>query len=232
MRKLLPLFVILLLCNLTWAQIPSPKEHFGFNIGDDYMLATFTQTEAYFKKLATSDRVKLVTIGKTEEGRDQPMMIVTSPENHKKLARYQEISTKMARAEGLTDAQAKAMAEEGKAIVWIDGGIHSNETVAWMQLIETAYQLTTRKDPEVMRILDNVVILLTHINPDGQELVANWYMRNPTPEKRSLDNLPRLYQKYAGHDNNRDFFILNQNESINIARIQYSEWFPDRKSVV
>ncbi len=226
MRKLLPLFVILLLCNSTWAQIPSPKEHFGFNIGDDYMLANFTQTEAYFKKLAASDRVKLLSIGKTEEGRDQPMMIITSPENHKKLARFQEISTKLARAEGLTDAQAKAMAEEGKAIVWIDGGIHSNETVAWMQLIETAYQFTTRTDAEVMRILDNVVILFTHINPDGQELVANWYMRNPTAEKRTLDYLPKLYQKYAGHDNNRDFFMLQLKETQNVGRQLFVDWIP------
>lgn len=226
MRKLLPLFIILLLCNIAWAQIPSPKEHFGFNIGDDYMLANFTQTEAYFKKLAASDRVKLLSIGKTEEGRDQPMMIITSPENHKKLARFQEISTKLARAEGLTDAQAKAMAEEGKAIVWIDGGIHSNETVAWMQLIETAYQFTTRTDAEVMRILDNVVILFTHINPDGQELVANWYMRNPVIEKRTLDHLPRLYQKYAGHDNNRDFFMLQLKETQNVGRQLFVDWIP------
>jgi Zinc carboxypeptidase len=224
-------FLILLLtvCVGTIAQaqtIPSPKEHFGFNIGDDYMLANFTQTEAYFKKLATSERVKLLTIGKTEEGRDQPMMIITSPENHKKLARYQEISQKMARAEGLNDAQARLLADEGKAIVWIDGGIHSNETVATMQLIETAWQLTSRKDAETMRILDNVVILLTHINPDGHEMMANWYMRESKPEKRSLDNLPRLYQKYAGHDNNRDFFMLQLKETQNVGRQLFIDWIP------
>lgn len=226
MRKLLPLLILALVCHVGWAQIPSPKEHFGFNIGDDYMLATYTQTESYFKKLTTSDRVKLVNIGKTEEGRDQPMLIVTSPENHKKLARFQEISTKMARAEGITDAQARELANEGKAIVWIDGGIHSNETVAWMQLIETAYQLVSRKDAEVTRILDNVVILLTHINPDGQELMANWYMRNATPEKRSLGQLPRLYQKYAGHDNNRDFFMLQLKETQNVGRQLFVDWIP------
>src|SRR4051812_2671585 len=89
--------------------IPTPKEHFGFAIGDDYNLATYTQTEAYFKKLATSDRVKLVDIGPTEEGRHQYMLVVTSPDNHKKLDRYKEISTQLARAEGVTDEQAKAM---------------------------------------------------------------------------------------------------------------------------
>ncbi|MCU0341243.1 MAG: M14 family metallopeptidase [Spirosomaceae bacterium] len=229
MKKLFPLLLVVLwACTFTsWAQVPTPKEHFGFNVGDDYMLATFTQTEAYFKKLAaTSDRVKMVNIGKTEEGRDQPMLIITSPDNHKKLARYQEISQKLAHAEGLTDAQARELANEGKAVVWIDGGIHSTETVAWMQLIETAYQLTSRNDAENMRILNNTVILMVHINPDGQELTANWYMRNPTPEKRALEYLPRLYQKYAGHDNNRDFFMLQLKETQNVARPLFVDWIP------
>ncbi|GAB3883037.1 M14 family metallopeptidase [Spirosoma agri] len=220
--------VLLLLMQTTgWSQtLPSPKEHFGFSIGDDYQLATFTQTEAYFKKLAASDRTKLVDIGLTEEGRHQFMMIVSSPENIKKLDRYKEISQKMARAEGLTEEQARAMSAEGKAIVWIDGGLHATETVGTHQLIETAWQLVSRKDPETMRILDNVVILLTHANPDGQEIVSNWYMREPKPEKRSLDNLPRLYQKYVGHDNNRDFFIMNMKESQNIGRQLFVEWIP------
>ena len=97
--------------------VPSPKEHFGFTIGDNYNLATFTQTEAYFKKLTGSDRVKLVTIGQTEEGRNQCMIIVTSPANHAKLDRLKEISTKLAHAEGITDEQAKALAAEGKTVV-------------------------------------------------------------------------------------------------------------------
>lgn len=229
MRKLIQVFALvgLLSYQLSYAQsIPSPKEHFGFNIGDNYHLSNYTQTEAYFKKLATSDRVKLVDIGLTEEGRHQYMMIVTSPENHKKLARYQQISQQLARAEGLSDDQARALAAEGKAIVWIDGGLHSTETVGTMQLIETAWQMISRKDPETMRILDQVVILFTHANPDGHELVGNWYMREPKPEKRSLNNLPKLYEKYAGHDNNRDFFMLHLKESQNIARQLFVEWIP------
>ncbi|MFD1141042.1 M14 metallopeptidase family protein [Larkinella insperata] len=235
MKKLfLPVFIALLSFQLTPVQaqsganpaIPSPREHFGFNIGDDYQLATYTQTEAYFKKLAASDRTKLVDIGLTEEGRHQYMIIVSSPENLKKLDRYKEISTTMARAEGLTDEQARAMAAEGKAVVWIDGGLHATETVGTMQLIETAWQLVSRKDPETLRILDNVIILLTHANPDGQELVSSWYMREPKPEKRTLDHVPRLYQKYVGHDNNRDFFIMNMKESQNIGRQLFIEWIP------
>ncbi len=207
--------------------IPTPKEHFGFSIGDNYQLANYTQTEAYFRKLAAaSDRVKLVEIGKTEEGRNQLMLIVTSPANQQKLERYKEISQKLAHAENLTDEQARGLAAEGKTVVWIDGGLHATEVVGAHQLIETAYQLISRKDPETMRILDQVIILITHANPDGQELVSNWYMRQAQQEKRTTDQLPRLYEKYAGHDNNRDFYMLNLKETQNIAKQLFVEWFP------
>jgi hypothetical protein len=205
--------------------VPSPKEHFGFNIGEDYKLANYTQTEAYFKKLSASPRTKLVDIGLTEEGRHQWMLIVSSPENIKNLDKYKDISRKLALAENLTDAQAKTLSQQGKAIVWIDGGLHATETVGTHQLIETAYELTSRTDAETMRILNDAVILLVHANPDGQELVSNWYMAQKDPAKRNM-NIPRLYEKYIGHDNNRDFFMMNMKESQNITRQQFLEWYP------
>ncbi|GGB17552.1 M14 family metallopeptidase [Puia dinghuensis] len=226
--------LLLLLLGFTTAQsqqpdasIPTPKSHFGFTIGDNYQLATYTQTEAYFQKIAAaSPRAKFTIIGKTEEGRDQFMLLVSSPENIKNLDHYKAISQQLAHAENLTDEQARALAAEGKAIVWIDGGLHANEVVGAHQLIETAYQLLSRTDPETVNILDKVIILLTHANPDGQQLVSNWYMRKPSPESRSLDALPRLYEKYAGHDNNRDFYMLNLKETQNIARQLFVEWLP------
>lgn len=221
------LSLLLLTAFISNAQVPTPKEHFGFNIGDNYMLATYTQTEAYVKKVAAaSDRAKYVDIGKTEEGRSQFMMIITSPENQKKLDRYKEISRKLAHAEDLTDQEARTLAAEGKTVVWIDGGLHATEVVGAHQLIEIIYQLTTRKDAETMRILNDVIILCTHANPDGQELVSNWYMRNATPERRSTNQLPRLYEKYAGHDNNRDFYMMNLRETQNINNQLYIEWLP------
>ena len=148
--------------------LPSPKEHFGFSIGDNYKLATYSQTEAYFKKIASaSDRVNLVDIGTTEEGRSQYMMIVSSPGNIKNLSRYKEISQKLARAEGISAEDAHKMSVEGKAVVWIDGGLHATETVGTHQLIETIWQLASRNDPETLRILDEVIILMVHANPDG-----------------------------------------------------------------
>jgi hypothetical protein len=208
-------------------ELPSPKQHFGFSIGDNYKLATYTQTEAYFKKIAAvSDRVQLVNMGVTEEGRTQYMMIVSSPGNIKNLARYKNLAEKLARAENLSDDQAQTMALEGKAVVWIDGGLHATETVGTHQLIETLWQLVSRNDPETMKILDEDIILLVHANPDGQELVSGWYMSNPDSLKRSFSQLPRLYQKYVGHDNNRDFYMMNMKESQNISRQLYVEWMP------
>jgi len=206
--------------------IPSPKEHFGFNIGDDYQLANYTQTEAYFKKLAASSpRAKYVDMGLTEEGRHQLMLIVSSPENMKKLDFYKNISQKMARAEGLTDAEAHKLASQGKAVVWIDGGLHASETVGAHQLIQTAYDFVSRNDEETKRLLDHDIILFVHANPDGQELISNWYMGEKDPKLRNM-NVPRLWEKYIGHDNNRDFYMMNMKETQNITRQQYLVWLP------
>ncbi len=227
MRSVFITLLLLIGVGLSAQTVPSPKQHFGFNIGDNYQLATYTQTEAYFKKLAAaSDRVKLVDIGKTEEGRTQYMVIVSSPANIKQLEKYKSISQRLARAENLTNAEAQQLAKEGKAVVWIDGGLHATETVGAHQLIETMWQFVSRNDEETQRILNDAIILFVHANPDGQELVSNWYMRHADTLKRSLNNLPRLYQKYIGHDNNRDFFMNNMSETRNMSRQQYIEWIP------
>ncbi|WP_031499751.1 M14 family metallopeptidase [Bryobacter aggregatus] len=225
---LLPSLLALGLCLPVEAQrkITTPKEEFGFHIGDDYMLATYTQFEKYVQKLAKeSDRMKLVSIGKTAEGREQYMAIVSSPANIKNLARLKEISHKMATAEGVSEEAAQAMAKEGKAVVWIDGGLHATEVLGAAQLIEMIYQMNSRSDEETLRILNDVVILFVHANPDGMELVSTNYMRNPEPAKRRYV-AERLYQKYVGHDNNRDFFMSTQKETQNINRQLYLEWIP------
>src|SRR5205085_9373195 len=157
--------------------VTTPKEAFGFNVGDDYRLATYTQFEKYWRTLAAqSDRAKLVEIGKSEEGRPQLMMIVSSPANLAKLDRYKEISRRLALGQARDSAEARALAKEGKAVVWIDGGLHATEVLGAHQLIETSYQLLSRTDRETTRFLDDCIILLVHVNPDGLALVSNWYM--------------------------------------------------------
>jgi hypothetical protein len=209
------------------ASITTPQQQFGASIGDDYFLTTYTQLEEYWTKLdRESDRMQLVDIGRTEEGRIQWMAVVSAPENLKQVDRYREISRRLALAENLTDDQARALAAEGKAVVWIDGGLHASEVLGAQQLIETVYQLVSRSDAETLRFLRDVIVLAVHANPDGHELVANWYMREPTPALRTLTGVPRAYQKYVGHDNNRDFYLVSQAETVNMNRVLYKEWFP------
>src|SRR5499427_1834472 len=208
-------------------KVTTPLEQFGHNIGDDYFLVNYSQMVDYWKKLAQqSSRMKLVEVGHTAENRPLYMAIITAPENHKKLERYKEIARRLALAENLTDEQAHALAAEGKAVVWIDGGLHATEVLGAQQLLELVYQMVSMNDPETLRILKDVILLATPVNPDGMELVSNWYMREQDPMKRSTNGLPRLYQKYIGHDNNRDFYMSNQPETEAINRIFFHEWLP------
>jgi hypothetical protein len=220
---------LLLIAGAASAQshITTPKEEFGFSFGDDYQLATYRQLAAYWQKLdRESDRITVQEIGRTSEGRPHLMAIVTSPENQRNLARYKETSRRLALADGLTDNEARSLAKEGKAVVWIDGGLHASEVLGAQQLGEMVYQMVSRSDEETIRLLNDTIILFVHANPDGHDLVADWYMRNPVPEKRTSAGLPLLYHPYIGHDNNRDFFASTQKETENINRVLYHEWFP------
>ncbi len=207
--------------------ITTPKQFLGFNIGDDYQLANYKQYSAYLTQLAKeSDRFKLTKIGVTEEGRDQLMGILTSPTNHKNLDRYRAIAAKLARADGVTQAEARKLALEGKAVVWLDAGLHATETLCAQMMMETIYQFLSSNDTETLRILDDVIILCVHANPDGMDLVVDWYMKEKDEARRTYAGLPRLYQKYVGHDNNRDFYANTQAETKNMNRVLYREWYP------
>lgn len=208
-------------------RVTSPKAQFGFDIGADYHLVNYTQLEAYWQKLAReSNRVKVERIGTTAEGRPMWTLVISAPENIAKLDRYREIASRLAHAEGLTDAEARALAREGRAVVWIDGGLHATEVLGAQQLIQTVYELLSGTDAETMRFLADNVILCTLVNPDGMELVSNWYNRTADTLKRSTNGIPRLYQKYVGHDNNRDFYIANQPETQAINNVLYRTWYP------
>jgi hypothetical protein len=211
----------------TSTRVTTPRQFFGFNIGDDYQLATYTKFTEYLHKIENeTTRLKVVEIGKTSEGRPQLMAIVTSAENLKRLDRYREISSQLAHAGGLTDDQAHALAKEGKSIVWIDGGLHATEVLGSQQIIENVYEMVSRTDPETMRFLNDDIVLYVIANPDGMDLVSNWYMRHQEPTQRSTNGLPVLYQKYAGHDDNRDSYMSNLPETTNMNRVMFLEWFP------
>ena len=190
MRSILAALVLATAVTPVRAQthITTPKEEFGANFGDDYFLANYKQISGYWRKLAKeSNRIALQEIGKTAEGRPHLMAIVTSPENHKKLARYKEISSRLAHAEGLTDDQARALAKEGKAVVWIDGGLHATEVLGAQQLGEMVYQMVSRNDEETQRFLNDCIILFVHANPDGNEQACKDCVGNMLHESRQAE---------------------------------------------
>jgi len=213
------------------AAVPTPESVIGFAPCSDYKLATYEQIADYFRRLdAASDRMQLVDIGRTAEGRTQLLAVISSEANMKGLARYKQIARALALARDdqgrpLTDDQARQLAREGKAVIWIDFGLHSTEvahgqTAPWM-----AWKAVTEETEEMRAIRDNVIFLLVpNMNPDGTTLVAEWYMKHVG--KPWEMNIPALYHKYVGHDNNRDWFMFNQPESRNVARQLYAEWFP------
>lgn len=206
--------------------VPVPEEVLGFKVGADYHLATYTQAIQYFKKLEeNSDRIKLFDFGKTSMDQDMTYAVISSPENLSKLDHYKQISKRLSLARGLSEAEAKKFAQEGKAVVYIDGGLHASECAPAQHNIQLAYNLVTAKDAKTLRILDDVILVLVFANPDGMNLLAEWYHPNVgTPYE--VSRMPWLYHKYAGHDNNRDSYVANLVETQHLTKLVNQEWFP------
>ena len=195
--------------------LPTPESVLGFKPGTDFKLATYDQSIAYLKALsASSSYVKLVEAGKTTQGRTMYFALISDPKNLASVDRYREINQRLAHPEGLTDAEAHRLAREGKAFVHLDGGCHASEVAGAQMMPQLAYDLVSRAaDAGVKEILDNDVVLLwPTMDPDGQQMVGEWNAKNAgTPYENSP--LPRLYQEYVGHDNNRDAYMINMIES-------------------
>jgi hypothetical protein len=223
---------ILLLLSLPTAigaqrgAIPTPESVFGFRVGADSQLIGYDQSINYFKRLAAaSNRIRLIEVGKTSTGHAWTAAIISSPENLARLADYRRINMRIAHPEGLTDSAARNLARQGKVIVDISGGLHASEIAGSQHTPQLAYELLSRaNDPQIKEIFDNTILFLwPSINPDGQDIVVNWCRatyegKNPPPME--------LYQKYIGHDNNRDSYMLNVVESRVIQRT-WREWEPD-----
>lgn len=207
--------------------IPTPESVLGFRVGDDYELASYDESLAYFMALAeTSDRVELRQVGRTSLGLDWYIALISDPKNLTNVEHYREIAQRLAHPERLTDEEGHALAREGKAIVAIDGGLHATETAHGQHTIQLAYDLVTEKEGDISRaILENVVLVLWFsINPDGQNMIVEWYESNLGTEFE-VSRMPRLYQKYVGHDNNRDGYGLNMLESRVVSQVM-RHWEP------
>ena len=209
------------------AQVPTPVDVIGFEPGADHVLADYDQIQSYFRALdAASDRVIVEEIGTTTLGKPMLLAFISSEENLRNRERYREINRRLALAEGLTDAEATALAEQGRATVWIDGGLHATELAPSMHTPKLAYWLATEESAEARNIRENVILLLMpNMNPDGLDIVTDWYRANlGTPFETAP--VPELYHHYVGHDNNRDAYMFTQLETKTLANILYREWYP------
>ena len=227
MRKIsqICILALLLLPAGLGAAVPTPASVLGKTPGDDFYLASYTDAKKYFETAAKgSDRIKLFVAGKSTRGQDIIYAAISSPENLAKLDHYKEVSRRLALSRGLTDEQALALARESKPFVHIDGGLHSSEVAGGQHSIILLYKLLSSNDAQVKNILDNVIVLLwPTLNPDGQNMVVDWYRQNVgTPYE--VSPMPWLYQDYVGHDNNRDGYMLNMAETrvVTKTEIEYN----------
>ena len=208
------------------AQVPAPAEVLGFEPGDDYQLALWGELIPYYEALAAaSDRVELREIGETVLGEPLLVLFISSPENLAALDRHRENARALAHAE-IPEDEAIRISREGKAVVWIDAGLHATEVAPAQMAPLLAHRIATEESEEVRKIRDEVIlILMPCMNPDGLDIVASWYRRNlRTPFETTRP--PELYHHYVGHDNNRDWFMNNMPETAAVSRMLYHEWFP------
>jgi hypothetical protein len=220
--------LILLFSAAIVAQVPSPKSVLGFQPTDDRTIADWEQIRDYFGKLdRASDRVAVREIGKTTLGKPMIVAFISSADNIKNLERYRQMSAKLADPRTVKDpAELERLLKDGKTIVSISCSIHSNEIVASQMSMNLAYEMATANDPETKEILENTILLLIpSSNPDGVQMVADWY-RKTLNTKSEGTVPPQLYHYYAGHDNNRDWFMLNLKETQAITKLYWQGWYP------
>jgi hypothetical protein len=211
------------------AAVPSPQSLLGFAPGDDRRLADWTQITKYFARLDdASERVQVKTVGETTLGRPMIVAFVSAPENIRNLAKYQDIQRRLADPRLVSnEAERERLIREGKTLVVISCSIHSTEIVASQMSMQLAYELASAQDEDTREILQNTILMLVpSANPDGVDIVANWYRKTlGTPYEGTEP--PEIYHHYAGHDDNRDWFMLNLKETQTLTRLFWKEWFPE-----
>ena len=222
----LVLALFLLPCFL-YPQTP-PDDFLGHKVGADRKLADYNQIQAYFKKLdQESERVKVIEIGTTTLKKPMIMAIITSEENMSKLDTYRDIAKKLRDPRSTPPEEAKRLAKEGKAIVLLTCNQHATEIGSSQMAMELAYKLAVGQTPfDAEKVLNDVIVLLVPTsNPDGQQMVTDWY-RKYVGTKHEGGRMPWLYHHYAGHDNNRDWFMFNLAETRAVTKVLYHDWLP------
>jgi len=227
-RTLLVAVFLLLVCGGAGGQVPTPASVLGFHPTHDRTIADWTQITNYFTRLdAASARVTVKEIGKSTLGKPLIVAFISSENNLRNLEKYRQISKRLADPRTIAGpAEAERLINDGKTIVSISCSIHSTEIVASQMSMNLAYELASTHDAGTKEILDNTILLLIPSpNPDGIDIVANWY-RKTLGTKSEGTSPPELYHHYAGHDNNRDWFMMNLKETQAVTKLFWHEWFP------
>ncbi len=226
MKKVLSIFLFFISFNLLIGGFPpSPEEILGFRPGDDFKLARWGKIEAYFSALEkSSPNVKMIYLGKSTLGRPFFMVLISSEKNLRNIQEIKKINKILHSGKPMQQSTLEKLAKKGKAVVAITCTIHSTEVGAALMSTELAYKLVT--DEKYKNILENVVLLLfPSLNPDGIDIVHDWYYEVlNTPYEAS--HPVKLYHYYAGHDNNRDWFMGNLKETRLVLPIYYQEYLP------
>ena len=190
------------------ADVPSPKDVLGYYIGQPKKLTYYDDIIRYYRALASkSPRVKVVEIGKTDEGRECVVVFIGSEDTIRDLEIYRKYLTQLADPRTIDDAQASDIVGKAKPIYHFMGGLHSGETGPPEMLIELAYRLVTEDSPLVQSIRDHLIVSITPAaDPDGRDRYTDWYYRYKINETGETDTVggPPYWGKYIFHDDNRD----------------------------
>ena len=226
--KLFFLAFFLITFSVQSQTLKSPEEFLGYKVGTDYKIADYETITKYFKHLSeNSDKIHFEVIGKTTLGKDMFMAIISSAENIKNLSKYRDIIKQLSNPRNLNDETAHQLAKDGKVAVLVTCNIHSTEIASSQMSMEFAYDLVSNNSSEkTLKALDDVIfIIMPSINPDGTTMVVDWYNKYLGTEYEG-SSLPYLYHPYAGHDDNRDWFMFNLAETKNVLNVAYKEWLP------
>ena len=226
MRKIVFQVSFLLLMTNLYAQIKSPEEFLGFEVGADRKLADWEQIVDYFQTLnRASQRVLVQDLGQTTLGKPFLLAIISSPETLSDLVSYQNIQKTLADPRK-TEKFPEELLERGKTVILITCGIHSTEVASSQMSMEFVYELATAEDRETREILENVIFLFVpSLNPDGVDIVTHWY-RKTVGTVAEGTSPPELYHAYTGHDNNRDWFMFTQKETRLAIEKIHNVWHP------
>ena len=208
--------------------VTPPEVFFGHKIGADRELLDWDKVVAYFRLLAkSSDKIRVAEYGRTAENRPLIVATIAAPETLRNLDRYRDIQRRLADPRLTTPVQAEPLFREGKNIVLMTCSIHATEVASTHSAVEFAYRLVTENNPKFDAILRNDILLLApSINPDGVDIVTSWY-RKTLGTKWEGTSPPELYQKYVGHDNNRDWYIFSQPETRATISQLHNVWHPE-----